>query len=173
MISRKLWDLNVPLIACQTIGFIAYMRVQVKEHTIVETHPDNELPDLRLDRPFECLKNHFDRIDLESMDLKDHSHTPYVTILYKYLEKFISEHGDIPKTYKEKLLLRDMIRTGMRKDEHGMPIGEENFEEAMKAVNATIGVTKVPKSVTDILNDERCVNLTAQVRTETSFFVIF
>lgn len=163
MLSRKLWDLNIPLIVCQSIGFIGYMRVQVREHTIVETHPDNELPDLRLDRPFESLKNHFDGIDLDSMDLKDHSHTPYVVILYKCLEKYIAENGSLPKTYKEKQQLKDLIRAGMRQDEHGMPIGEENFEEAIKAVNTSIGTTRVPSSVTEILNDECCVNLTAKV----------
>ncbi|XP_043288397.1 NEDD8-activating enzyme E1 regulatory subunit [Venturia canescens] len=161
-LSRKLWDLNIPLIVCRSIGFIAYMRVQVKEHTIVETHPDNEMPDLRLDRPFECLKSYLDAIDLDSMDLKDHSHTPYVVILYKYLQKWIDEHGDVPKTYKDKGRLRELIISGIRKDENGSPIGEENFEEAAKAVNTSITTTKVPKSVMDILNDERCVNLTAK-----------
>lgn len=144
------------------------MRVQVKEHTVIETHPDNETPDLRLDKPFESLKNHMDSINLEEMDLKDHSHVPYVVILYKYLEKWISEYGDVPKNYKEKQKLRDMIRDGIRKDEHGNPIDEENFEEAIKAVNTSVARSSVPNSVMDVLNDDCCVNLTAKVDKRTS-----
>ncbi|CAB0039703.1 unnamed protein product [Trichogramma brassicae] len=66
VLSRKLWELDIPLIACRTIGFVGHIRVQVKEHTVVETHPDNEKSDLRLDKPFEALKKHFDAIDVEN-----------------------------------------------------------------------------------------------------------
>jgi amyloid beta precursor protein binding protein 1 len=53
---------------------------------VIEAHPDNELPDLRLDLPFDELKAHCSSIDLENMSEVDHSHTPYLVILYKYLE---------------------------------------------------------------------------------------
>lgn len=39
----KLWELDIPLIQCRSIGFLGYLRIQVKEHTIVESHPDNEV----------------------------------------------------------------------------------------------------------------------------------
>ena len=140
------------------------MRIQVKEHTIIESHPDNETSDLRLDKPFELLEKHFDSINLDDLDVKDHSHTPYVVILYKFLKKWMEEHGNFPSTYKDKDSLREMIREGIRKDEYGNPMDEENFEEAIKAVNTCIKRTTVPSSVMDILNDEQCVNLTAKVR---------
>lgn len=139
------------------------MRIQVKEHTIVETHPDNETPDLRLDKPFGTLKKHLDSIDLDTLSFKDHSHIPYVVILYKYLSKWILNHGSLPKTYKDKQLLREMIRKGMRKDEQDTVNTEENFEEAIKAVNTCIGCTEVPDRIKSILNDECCINLTAKV----------
>ncbi|KAK0094715.1 hypothetical protein PV326_010216 [Microctonus aethiopoides] len=169
LLSRKLWPLNIPLIACQSIGFIGYMRIQIQEHTIIESHSDYEVSDLRLDKPFENLKNYMDSIDLDAMDLKDHSHTPYVVILYKFLNKWISENGDLPKSYKEKQQLSQMIRDAIRKDEQDIPIGEENFEEAIRAVNTCIGSTLVPKNVMRILNDECCVNLTAK---SSSFWII-
>ncbi|XP_015119855.1 NEDD8-activating enzyme E1 regulatory subunit [Diachasma alloeum] len=169
LLSKKLFDLNIPLIVCQSIGFIAYMRIQTREHTIIETHPDNELPDLRLDKPFESLKQHMDAINMEEMDLKDHSHTPYVIVLYKYLEKWMQERGSPPNNYREKSQLREMIKQGIRRDEDGIPLDEENFEEAIRAVNTSIGTTTVPKSVLDILNDDRCVNLTAM---SSSFWII-
>lgn len=139
------------------------MRIQIKEHTVVETHPDNEMPDLRLDRPFDGLKKHIDSINLDEMSFKDHCHIPYLIILYKYLEKWISMHGALPKTYKEKQQLRDMIKNGMRRDKHDSSNSEENFEEAMKAVNKCVRVSDIPDSVINILNDDRCVNLTAKV----------
>ena len=139
------------------------MRVQVKEHTIIESHPDNEVADLRLDRPFELLEKYFESINLDEMDVKDHSHTPYVVILYKFLRKWMSEHDKLPSSYKEKESLKEMIREGMRKDEYGNPIDEENFEETIRAVNTSVRQTTVPASVMNILNDERCVNLTAKV----------
>lgn len=162
-LSRKLWDLNIPLIVCKSIGFIAYMRVQTKEHPIVETHPDNEGADLRLDRPFKCLQDHFDSINLDAMDLKDHSHVPYVVVLYKYLQKWLQLHKNFPKSFKEKEEFREFIRSGIRKDEHGNPVDEENFEEAIRAVNTCIKESEVPSNIKDILNDPSCLNATAKV----------
>ena len=148
---------------CKSIGFIAYMRVQTKEHPIIETHPDNESVDLRLDRPFDGLEKHFDSINLETMDLKDHCHVPYVVILYKYLQKWLQTYKTFPKSFKEKEQFREFIRSGIRKDEHGKPVDEENFEEAIKAVNTCIKESKVPSSVMDILNDNSCLNVSAKV----------
>ncbi|XP_016841229.1 NEDD8-activating enzyme E1 regulatory subunit [Nasonia vitripennis] len=169
ILSKKLWELDIPLIVCRSIGFIGCARVQIKEHTVVETHPDNEIPDLRLDKPFEGLKNHFDSIDLEAMDLKDHSHTPYVTVLYKYLQKWLETHQDLPKTRVEKEEFKEMIRDGIRKDENGVPIGEENFEEAIRAVNTCIRPTTVSGTVSEVLNDNSCINLNSK---SSSFWII-
>lgn len=163
MLAKKLWDLDIPLLICKTIGFVGYIRIQIKEHTIVELHPDNEMPDLRLDRPFEALKNHFDSIDLNSYDLKDHSHTPYVVILYKYLQKWLTNHSDIPKNRFEKDKFREMIKSGIRKDEENFPIDEENFHEAIKAVNTCICPSAVSSSTKEVLNDAKCINLHAKV----------
>ncbi|KAG7209174.1 hypothetical protein KM043_015312 [Ampulex compressa] len=165
LLSRRLWELNIPLIVCRSIGFIAYMRIQVKEHTVVETHPDNEAPDLRLDKPFDTLKKHLDSINLDEMSFKDHCHVPYLVVLYKYLEKWILDKGALPKTYKEKQQLKDTIKQGMRRDVQDKSNSEENFEEAIKAVNTCIGCTEVPESVMNILNDDRCINLTSKSST--------
>lgn len=165
MLSKKLWDLEIPLIVSRTIGFLGYIRVQIKEHTIIERHPDNEMPDLRLDKPFEGLKNHFDSIDLDSLDLKNHSHTPYVVILYKYLQKWLESHDNIPKNYSEKNEFKRMIKNGIKKDEDGTFLDEENFEEALKAVNTCICPTNVPSSIREVLNDNSCINLNSKVRT--------
>ncbi|KAK9303774.1 hypothetical protein QLX08_004649 [Tetragonisca angustula] len=169
LLSQRLWELNIPLIVCRTIGFIAYMRIQVKEHMVIETHPDNEIPDLRLDKPFETLKKHVDSVNLDALSFKDHSHVPYLIVLYKFLEKWILSKGELPNSYKEKSQLKQMIREGMRRDENDISNSEENFEEAVKAVNTCVGHTEIPENVTNILNDDQCINLTAK---SSSFWII-
>ncbi|MCJ8747172.1 hypothetical protein PDJAM_G00150410 [Pangasius djambal] len=95
----------------RTYGLVGYMRLAVKEHTVVESHPDSALEDLRLDTPFSELRNYINSYDLDSMDKKDHSHTPWIIIIAKYLEKWYSEHDfQLPKNYKEKEAFRQLIR---------------------------------------------------------------
>lgn len=59
-LSEILWDLNIPFIFCRSVGFFATARLQIKEHCIVETHPDNKPTDLRLEHPFSTLKSHLE-----------------------------------------------------------------------------------------------------------------
>lgn len=61
-------------------------------------------------------------------------------------------------------MLKEMIRNGIRKDENDFPIDEENFEEAINAVNTSVARTTVPNRVMEILSDDRCINLTAKVQ---------
>lgn len=87
-------------------------RLQIKEHTVIESHPDNQNADFRLLNPFPQLKNHLESFDLDSMELKDHAHVPFVVVLYKYVQEFIKNYEKPPQTYKEKEILREMIRKG-------------------------------------------------------------
>uniref|UniRef100_A0A8D8Y056 NEDD8-activating enzyme E1 regulatory subunit n=1 Tax=Cacopsylla melanoneura TaxID=428564 RepID=A0A8D8Y056_9HEMI len=164
-LSKTLWNLNIPLLACRSYGFIGSIRLQISEHTVIESHPDNTNPDLRLDKPWPSLLEYIESIDLDSLEVKDHMHIPYLIILYKYLKLWQSEHNttELPKNYKEKQSLRELIRSGIRKDENGIPLSEENFEEAIKAVNFALLPTTVPSSVANILNDNCCVNLTSKL----------
>lgn len=114
LLSKKLWELEIPFIVCRSYGLIGYIRVQVTEHTVIETHPDNQLPDLRLDQPFPSLKKYVDSIDLEAMEYKDHAHVPYLIVLYKYLQQWKGEHnGHLLESYKEKEVFRSTVRKGM------------------------------------------------------------
>lgn len=85
-LSVKLWESDVPFLNCKSYGFLGYIRSQLKEHTVIESHPDNRHPDLRLDKPFPSLVQHVDSIKLENLDLKDHAHVPYLVVLYKFLQ---------------------------------------------------------------------------------------
>ncbi|XP_028665555.1 NEDD8-activating enzyme E1 regulatory subunit [Erpetoichthys calabaricus] len=162
-LSTILWNAGIPLLVCRTYGLVGYMRLLTKEHTVVESHPDNALEDLRLDKPFTSLKKHFQSFELENMDKKDHSHTPWIIVIAKYLEKWLSENNNhLPKLSKEKEAFKEQIRQGIRKSETGAPEVEENFEEAIKNVNTALNPTKISREVESIFNDEQCCNLTAQ-----------
>ncbi|XP_040926017.1 NEDD8-activating enzyme E1 regulatory subunit isoform X2 [Betta splendens] len=144
-LSSVLWAVSVPFLICKTYGLIGYMRLAVQEHTVIESHPDNALEDLRLDLPFDELNNHVQTYDLDSMEKKDHSHTPWIIIVAKHLEKWLIEHnGQSPKNYKEKEAFRQFIREGILKNDNGVPEDEENFEEAVKNVNTALNPTKTP-----------------------------
>ncbi|NXT45750.1 ULA1 enzyme, partial [Pluvianellus socialis] len=162
-LAELLWNFNVPLLVCRTYGLVGYMRVIIKEHTVVESHPDNMLEDLRLDKPFPELREHIQSYDLDQMDKKDHSHTPWIVIVAKYLTKWFNEKSDqLPKSYKEKEAFRQLIRQGILKNENGTPEDEENFEEAIKNVNTALNTTEIPRCIAEILNDDCCINLTEQ-----------
>uniref|UniRef100_A0A4W5MQR9 NEDD8-activating enzyme E1 regulatory subunit n=1 Tax=Hucho hucho TaxID=62062 RepID=A0A4W5MQR9_9TELE len=163
-LGSVLWNANIPFLVCRTYGLVGYMRLVVQEHTVIESHPDNALEDLRLDQPFAELKNQIQSYDLEGMGKKDHSHTPWIIIVAKYLDKWFSEHNcQLPKNYKEKEAFKQLIRQGILKNEKGTPEDEENFEEAIKNVNTALNPTKVISSgVDDIFNGEQCNDITSQ-----------
>lgn len=66
----------------------------------------------------------------------------------------------MPSNRKEKEELMSMIR-----DSHNWENGdlEENFSEAIHYVNTCTGSTKIPTNIQNILNDDKCVNLTNEV----------
>ena len=112
-LSKLLWENHVPLIVIKSYGLLGYIRIQTTEHAIIESHPDNLLEDLRLDRPFPALSAYMDAIDLDAMDKSQHGHTPYVVLLYKFLQKWKKEHGsEQPKNYKEKVAFKELLRSG-------------------------------------------------------------
>lgn len=87
-LSKHLWEAKVPLLVCRSIGFLGYIRLQINEHTIIESHPDNENNDLRLNKPWDALKEHLDKFDVSQLDRKGRSHVPAVVILYYYLNQY-------------------------------------------------------------------------------------
>lgn len=92
-LSKHLWDLGIPLVVARSVGFLGYLRLQVKEHAIIESHPDNENPDLRLNQPWPALKEYLNQIDVEKLDTKERSHVPALVILYYFLKKYKETHG--------------------------------------------------------------------------------
>lgn len=145
-LSNLLWDIGIPLLSCKSVGFLGSARIQVKEHCIIETHPDNKHQDLRLEHPFDEMKDHINNIELGSK-------VPWLIVLYKHIEAYkVAHDGKLPSNYKEKSELRDLIRSSMKAD-------EENFEEAIKSVNSSFGGGKANSSVQQIFDDNCCTSL--------------
>ena len=133
------------------------MRLAIKEHCIIESHPDNVHEDLRLDHPFTELTDYVNTIDLDTLSKKDHSHTPYLIILLKLLQCWKEEHsGLMPQTYSEKKEFKNTILASMRKNDLGIAEDEENFEEALKQVNRVLVPSSIPNEVKKLLNDPKC-----------------
>ncbi|XP_022197494.2 NEDD8-activating enzyme E1 regulatory subunit [Nilaparvata lugens] len=158
-LSTRLWEAGVPLLVARSYGFIGAIRIQVEEHCVVESHPDDQHPDLRLDAPFPHLKQFATSFDMTRLELKDHARIPYVVPLYQALHAWIEQHsGAFPTTSKDKNELREMIKQGNKNPDSE----EQNFTEAIRAVNFAVRKTVVPKDVNDILNDNKCINLTSK-----------
>ncbi|XP_068750209.1 NEDD8-activating enzyme E1 regulatory subunit-like [Montipora capricornis] len=159
-LGSLLWSNNIPLLVCHSYGFIGYMRIVLQEHCVVESHPDNTHPDLRLVTPFAGLMQYVDSLDLNTMSKQEHGHTPYVVLLLKCLNRWKAEHdGKPPQNYKEKDMFKEMLREGILVNEHGVPEEEENFDEAIKAVNMALVPTKIPGEMSKIFSDVACRNL--------------
>ncbi|KAK5640458.1 hypothetical protein RI129_011269 [Pyrocoelia pectoralis] len=159
-LSKQLWSANIPLLVCRSVGFLGYVRLQIREHTVIEAHPDNEAPDLQLDRPWPLLREHLEQTDVPNLGTKERSHVPALTILYYYLQQYRNENGGLlPKTYSDKEKLRNMIRDSLPNEND---ILEENYEQAVKLVNVCVNCTRVPNHIQKILDDEFCTNLTSE-----------
>ena len=162
-LSRELWKSSIPLVIVGVYGLMGYIRIAVQEHEIIESHPDNYHEDLRLDCPFPALQNHVDSINLDTLDDTQHGNVPFLIILSKYLQSWKNSHGgSIPVSYREKREFKEIIKAGIRLNEDGVTIDEENFDEAIKNVNSTILTTCIPSAVQSLLESTSCTCITPE-----------
>lgn len=163
--SKHLWECDVPLLVCRSIGFLGYIRLQIREHTVIEAHPDNESPDLRVDKPWPALQDYLDSINIEQLDQKERSHVPPLVILYYYLKKYKDSHdgewlpscatcadcdfiGSLPGKRCEKERLKQMIKdSGHSEEGNDRFLLEENFEQAVHYANTCVTPRPISKHV--------------------------
>lgn len=152
LLADRLWEANVPLLYCRSLGMLGTIRLQIREHCIVEAHPDNRQFDLRLEHPFDALREHLNGTEVTGK-------VPWLLVLHKYLSAWQKQQANgtlTPRTYKEKNQLRDSIREEMKAD-------EENYEEAIKAVNTAFGAGQIPSGLKAIFEDDACEQLNKKV----------
>lgn len=163
-IARLLWSSSIPLVVSRSYGFLGFIRIALPDHQVVESHPDSYHEDLRLDCPFEGLSQFMSTIDLDELDNTEHSNVPYLVVLYKYLQQWKKEHdGMIPLNYTQKKAFKECIRSGIRRNEDGVLLDEENYDEAIQNVNNVIIPYKIPSHVQDILDNPLCTSASPQV----------
>ena len=91
----------------------------------------------------------------------DHGHVPYVLLLLYYLEEWKKTHnGQVPQTYKEKTVFREMITKGARTD--NSEGAEENYDEAVAAVLKSLNPASASSAVREVLEAGECKSLTPE-----------
>jgi len=101
----------------------------------------------RLDRPFNTLLEFVATQDLDGMDHEKHSHSPYLVLYVKALDKWRSnsqgsECRELPKNYQERKEFERLL-TSMRKPDDKGSLNEENFVEAKTNMIMSLGGSKV------------------------------
>ncbi|KAI8609685.1 amyloid beta precursor protein-binding protein 1 [Chytriomyces sp. MP71] len=162
-IARVCWDKNIPFMSVRTYGFVGYLRIQAREHVVVETHPESIL-DLRLDCPFPELVAYADSFDLESLGNMEFAHVPYVVILLKCLQKWKETREKLPSTTAERNEFKAMVKALERSG-----VEDENFQEAQKSVFRACSATTVPGAVAAILQEAKSLPMNAET---SSFWVL-
>lgn len=140
-ISQSVFDSNIPVMVVDAAGFYGTIRVSIKEHTIMETHPESAL-DLRLDCPWPELEQFALSYDLNALDDSDHEHVPYIVVLLNYISK-----GKLPSTPAERSELKKKLENDQR------VVDQENFGEAIAAVWRLGKPTRVPETVLQLCSD--------------------
>lgn len=159
-LAELLWRQHIPLLIARSYGLIGVLRLVTETHEIVQSHPDNYHEDLRLDAPFTDLINIADSVDLESLDNAEHANVPYLLIIYKCLESWKRNHDNkIPGNYREKKEFKELVRSSIRTNDIGVPLDEENFQEAIDNVNSVLVPTNIPVAVQDIISHSYCLNV--------------
>lgn len=173
-LSEAMWSLDIPLLIVKSIGFIGSIRLQIREHAIIEAHPDSQLEDLRLDHPFEELVTFLDSFPpFEKMDRYDLSHIPSLVVinsaLLKWREKNNLSSNDIPTSYVQKKQLKQIIddykeflkeKISLEKVEGDLSVelnlDLSNFDEAIKMVNTVFSDSmRIPSNLALILSDSK------------------
>ncbi|KDO54663.1 hypothetical protein CISIN_1g0124842mg, partial [Citrus sinensis] len=127
-LDRICREANVMLIFARSYGLTGFVRISVKEHTVVESKPDHFLDDLRLNNPWPELRKFAETFDLNVPDPVAHKHTPYVVILIKMSEEWTNSHGgSLPSTREEKREFKELLKSKM------VAIDEDNYKEAIEA----------------------------------------
>ncbi|KAH8681610.1 ThiF family protein [Xylariales sp. PMI_506] len=162
---------DIPLISIHSAGFYGYFRIHLtKTFPIVDTHPEIEKTiDLRLTQPWPELAQFADDMTKDIDNIKDHEHghLPYVVLLLHFLDKWRASHnGEYPTEYKAKMAFRKMVAESARTN--NAEGGEENFQEAVAAVNRNIKDERLESTLREVFDHE----LTHEAELHSGFWVI-
>lgn len=172
-LSSMCWNMNIPMVIARAYGMIGYVRLQAYRHSIIEGKPDGKLWDLRIANSFPALEAHCEAIDVDKLDIIEHSHLPFVVILYYAKKIFLEKKGDSAYkiTRKDKAELLDIIREMSNNYYPATPFGDEaarldfennqrgianelNFQEAMEQVHKIWSPRELSGDMQRVLSEE-------------------
>jgi len=148
---------QIPVVSVHSAGFCSYFQFSLPgPFSIVDTHPEvDKTTDLRLLQPWPELSAFAKDMvkDIDNLDDHDHGHLPYVVILLHFLERWRELHdGKNPITYKEKLDFARFVEGGSRTN--NTEGGEENFQEAVDAINKNVKVTELEAGLREVFDHQ-------------------
>ncbi|ORX37378.1 hypothetical protein BD324DRAFT_625903 [Kockovaella imperatae] len=145
---------DVPLMSIRNSGFIGRISIQLREHCVIDTHPDSTHT-LRIDQPFPELETYARSLDLDSMDSMEHSHIPYLVLLVRALCDWRDAHEGQAPSFE----FRDEFKETLRKGKH--KYDEENFDEAIGQAFKCWNTSEIPYEVESLLSRDNVKNITA------------
>ncbi|OIW05949.1 hypothetical protein TanjilG_07225 [Lupinus angustifolius] len=147
-LDRICREANAMLIFARSYGLTGFVRISLKEHTVIESKPDHFLDDLRLNNPWPELKRLAEGFDLNVQDPVAHKHIPYVVILVKMADEWAKSHGgNLPSTREEKREFKELLKAGMVAQD------EDNYKEAIDASFKVFAPRGISSELQQILND--------------------
>ncbi|KAI1163685.1 hypothetical protein F5B18DRAFT_651438 [Nemania serpens] len=162
---------QTPVVCIHSAGFYSYFRFSLHgTFPIVDTHPEVEkTTDLRLLEPwpelFDFAKNMVQGLD--ALNDHEHGHLPYLVILLHFLEQWRQSHdGKNPTTPKEKREFGKLVLGGSRTN--NPEGGEENFQEAVDAINKNIKVPELEPGLKEVFDHQ----VSSEVEQQSSFWII-
>ncbi|CAK9158014.1 unnamed protein product [Ilex paraguariensis] len=147
-LDRICREANVMLIFARSYGLTGFVRISLKEHTVIESKPDHFLDDLRLNNPWPELRSFAETIDLNVPDPVAHKHTPYIIILVKMAEEWAKSHGgSLPSSREAKREFKELIKTNM------VSTDEDNYKEAIEASFKVFAPRGISSNLQQVIND--------------------
>ncbi|CAK8575404.1 unnamed protein product [Lathyrus sativus] len=147
-LDRICRNANVILIFARSYGLTGFVRISLKEHTVMESKPDHFLDDLRLNNPWPELKRFAEGFDLNVQDPIVHKHIPYVVILVKMADEWAKSHGGrLPSTREEKKEFKELLKAGMVAQD------EDNYKEAIESSFKVFAPRGISSELQQMLDD--------------------
>lgn len=145
---------KLPLLVVHTYGFLGYLRLDLGDHQVVETHPDHPPSDLRLLHPPAALRALVDQqyADLSSLSDSAFAHTPWAVLIVKAVDEWKAKNGGkLPTAYAQKkevkAILESYRRPGVQAD--------QNIDEALSAATTALNVLRPSREVLSLLGEAR------------------
>lgn len=79
-VAAQCWERRVALVVLRTCGYLGSVRLQLRDHEVIESKPDTKLYDLRLANPWPELAEHAASYDLTTVSQTHaHDHSTHVS----------------------------------------------------------------------------------------------